>query len=71
MYEFDDGLGVDLVKDEEDRKMLGAMTEAEREQEFFKRSFDLIILEKFSSLIMSFMFYLGMNNVKHLKQDLK
>lgn len=59
------------MKDEEDRKMLGAMTEAEREQEFFKRSFDLIILDKFSCLIMSSMLHLGMNSVKHLKQDLK
>lgn len=59
------------MKDEEDRKMLGAMTEAEREQEFFKRSFDLIILDKFSCLIMSSMLRLGMNSVKHLKQDLK
>lgn len=34
---FDDGLGDDLTKDEEDRQKLALMTEAEREQEFFKR----------------------------------
>ena len=36
--EFDDGLGEDLVRNEEDRQKLDSMTEAEREQEFFKRS---------------------------------
>ena len=36
---FDDGLGDDLTKDEEDRQKLASMTEAEREQEFFKRHY--------------------------------
>lgn len=35
--QFDDGLGEDLVRNEEDREKLDSMTEAEREQEFFKR----------------------------------
>ena len=35
--EFFDGLGPDLMGDEEDRKMLAQMTEKEREQELFNR----------------------------------
>ena len=34
---FNDGLGDDLIRDEEDRQKLASMTEAEREQEIFKR----------------------------------
>lgn len=34
---FDDGLDDDLIGDEEDRKRLEQMTEAEREQEMFNR----------------------------------
>lgn len=37
MVEFDDGLGEDLIRDEEDRKRLEQMTEKEREQELFNR----------------------------------
>ena len=36
--QFDDGLGEDLVGDEEDMRKLNDMTEAERELELFKRS---------------------------------
>ena len=35
---FDDGWDDDLIGDEEDRKRLEQMTEAEREQEMFNRS---------------------------------
>lgn len=35
--QFDDGLGEDLVGDEEDMRKLNDMTEAERELELFKR----------------------------------
>jgi RNA polymerase-associated protein RTF1 len=35
---FDDGYGVDLIGDEEDRSYLEKMTEKEREQELFKRA---------------------------------
>ena len=34
---FGDGLGDDLIGDEEDRKRLGEMTEKEREQVLFER----------------------------------
>ena len=34
---FDDGLDDKFFGDEEDRRRLGEMTEAEREQEMFKR----------------------------------
>lgn len=36
--EFDDGLDEDLMGDDDDRRMLGNMTEREREEELFKRA---------------------------------
>merc|ERR1711936_532404 len=36
--EFDDGLGEDLIGDDEDRERLESMTEKEREEEIFKRA---------------------------------
>lgn len=36
--QFDDGMDENLVGDEEDRKKLSSMTEAEREQEMYIRS---------------------------------
>ncbi len=35
--QFDDGFDNDMIGDEEDRRKLDQMTEAEREQEVFKR----------------------------------
>jgi RNA polymerase-associated protein RTF1 len=39
---FDDGWDDDLIGDEEDRKRLEQMTEAEREQEMFNRSVETL-----------------------------
>ena len=40
---FNDGLDDDMIGDDEDRQKLASMTEAEREQEIFKRFCSLII----------------------------
>ena len=40
---FNDGLDDDMIGDDEDRRKLASMTEAEREQEIFKRFYLLSV----------------------------